>query len=62
MIIIPDEGDKKICEDMCNQVIDLISQIKRTDLRIFVMRMLIESFEASHDCKLYINKEVKSNV
>ena len=52
MIIIPDNADRKIAEDTCNKVIDIITKISRTDLRIFIMKNLVDSFEESHDCKL----------
>ena len=52
MIIIPDEADKKIALETCNKVIDIMQEIKRTDLKIYIMVLLVESFESSHDCKL----------
>jgi hypothetical protein len=52
-IIIPDEADKKIADDTCQEVIDIICKIDRTDLRVYIMQMLVESFEESHNVILY---------
>jgi len=52
MIIIPDEGDKKIAGEICNECIEVITKVDRLDLRIFIMQMLLKSFEDCHNCKL----------
>lgn len=52
MIVKVDEEDKQIAKETCNQIIDIITKIDRTDLRIYIMKMLLESFEEAHNCKI----------
>lgn len=61
MIIKPDDEDKKIAEETCNKCIEIITKIDRTDLRVFIMQMLIESFEKCHNVQLLKRTLVMDN-
>jgi len=51
VIFIASDEDKKIAEDMCNKIIDMLSEYP-IQLKAFILQKLIEGFEDAAEINL----------